>query len=166
MCKSAPISLSLSLLFTSTPISLLGTLCWSSSSITLPAIFFFSLPVLGHPLNLPFHELLFLTTLHFFKILFVHHLHLKIGPLVPGLFFFIFRLFNTVFITVISKKYCQWLDSNRGSLVLDATALPTAPQLLPHPLSLSISFFLYLFLPTLYSLFLSFSPMDSFWTLF
>ena len=29
-------------------------------------------------------------------------------------------------------KYCQWLDSNRGLLELEATALPTEPQPLPY----------------------------------
>ena len=29
------------------------------------------------------------------------------------------------------NKFCQWLDSNRGPLVLEATALPTEPQPLP-----------------------------------
>ena len=46
-----------------------------------------------------------------------------------GLFFLYFRLFNTVDSTY---KFCRWLDSNRGPLVSEATALPTAPQPLPN----------------------------------
>ena len=44
---------------------------------------------------------------------------LKIG--FPGLYFFIcvFSIQLTV------DEICQWLDSNRGSVVLEATALPT-----------------------------------------
>ena len=30
------------------------------------------------------------------------------------------------------NKSCRWLDSNLGPLVLEATALPTAPQPLPE----------------------------------
>ena len=37
-------------------------------------------------------------------------------------FRFTFRLFNKV-----GKKFCLWLDSNRGPLVSKATALPTVP---------------------------------------
>ena len=45
-----------------------------------------------------------------------------------------FRLFNTVASTqMFHIKVCRWLDSNRGPLVSEATALPTEPQ----PLSLS-----------------------------
>ena len=29
------------------------------------------------------------------------------------------------------NKFCRWLDSNRGPLVLEATAQPTEPQPLP-----------------------------------
>ena len=52
-----------------------------------------------------------------------------------GLFFFIFRLFNTQ-LTVYNNSsilinVCRWLDSNRGPLALEATALPTEPQPLP-----------------------------------
>ena len=42
-----------------------------------------------------------------------------------------FNLFTTDLIQWIENKICQWLDSNRGSLVLVATALPTVPQPLP-----------------------------------
>ena len=45
----------------------------------------------------------------------------------PGLFFFIF-VFS---IQLIVNKKCRWLDSNCGSLVSEATALPTEPQPLP-----------------------------------
>ena len=55
---------------------------------------------------------------------------------IPGLFFFIFRLFNTQLIVYnnysILINFCQWLDSNCGPLVSEATALPTEPQ--PHPM--------------------------------
>ena len=47
----------------------------------------------------------------------------------PGLFFLYSRLFNTVDGTY---KFCRWLDSNRGPLVSEATALPTVPQPLSH----------------------------------
>ena len=53
---------------------------------------------------------------------------------IPGLFIFYFRLFNTIQLTVNNKcsiKICRCLDSNRGRLVLEATALPTEPQPLP-----------------------------------
>ena len=44
--------------------------------------------------------------------------------------FFYFRLFNTVN-SKCSINFCLWLDSNRGPLELEATALPTASQPLP-----------------------------------
>ena len=47
---------------------------------------------------------------------------------IPGLFFLYFRLFNTVDSKQMFNKFCRWLDSNRGPLVLEATALPTEPQ--------------------------------------
>ena len=48
---------------------------------------------------------------------------------IPGLFFVYFRLFNTVASTqMFHIKVCRWLDSNRGPLVSEATALPTEPQ--------------------------------------
>ena len=54
---------------------------------------------------------------------------------IPGLFFFIFvfsthswQKTNVHYI----NKFCRWLDSNRGPLVLEATALPTEPQPLPN----------------------------------
>ena len=45
--------------------------------------------------------------------------------------------FNSVFSTNSYRKYwynrsCQWLDSNQGPLVSEATALPTEPQPLPR----------------------------------
>ena len=46
--------------------------------------------------------------------------------------FVYFRLFNTVASTqMFHIKVCRWLDSNRGPLVSEATALPTEPQPLP-----------------------------------
>ena len=51
----------------------------------------------------------------------------KNGPF-QALFFFYFRLFNTVDSKQMLNKFCQWLDSNRRPLVLEATALPTVPQ--------------------------------------
>ena len=65
---------------------------------------------------------------------------------IPGLFFYIFvfsihswQKTNVQYI----NKFCQWLDSNRGPLVSEATALPTEPQTLPCVL---IFFFTYLLL--------------------
>ena len=46
---------------------------------------------------------------------------------IPGLFFIIFVSFSLV------NKIWQWLESNHGSLVSEATARPTAPQPLPYP---------------------------------
>ena len=45
---------------------------------------------------------------------------------ITGLFFLYFRLFYIVDTNQI--KVCRCLDLNRGSLVLEATALPTKPQ--------------------------------------
>ena len=43
--------------------------------------------------------------------------------------FSLFSSFQIKFLnTVDSKQYCRWLDSNFGSLVMEATTLPTAPQ--------------------------------------
>ena len=57
------------------------------------------------------------------------------GPL-----FFYFRLFNTMQLTVnkYSMKICQCLDSNRGPLLSETTALPTETQPLPWFYSLLI----------------------------
>ena len=46
--------------------------------------------------------------------------------------FFIFRLFNVVDRKQSSIKSCRWRYSNRGPLVLEATALSTDPHLLPQ----------------------------------
>ena len=50
-----------------------------------------------------------------------------------GLFFFIFA--SSIHLTIVSQMLYwiirRWLDSNRGPLVLEATALPTEPQPLP-----------------------------------
>ena len=56
------------------------------------------------------------------------------GPF-PASFFFIFCLYNTQ-LTVYNNcslllNFCRWLDSNRGPLELEGTALPTEPQPLP-----------------------------------
>ena len=48
---------------------------------------------------------------------------------IPGLFFFIFRPFNTV--DCIGKD-CRWQDLNCGPLVSETTALPTESQPLPQ----------------------------------
>ena len=45
----------------------------------------------------------------------------------PGLFLFYFCLVNSVLLS-----FARCLDSNREFLVLEATALPTAPQPLPY----------------------------------
>ena len=47
---------------------------------------------------------------------------------IPGLFLFIFVFSTQLTIKIVQLKLCQWLDSNRGPLVLEATALPTEPQ--------------------------------------
>ena len=48
--------------------------------------------------------------------------------------FLLFLFFNTIQLTVnkCSTKICLCLDSNRGPLVLEATALPIEPQPLPQ----------------------------------
>ena len=47
--------------------------------------------------------------------------------------FFYFRFFNTIQLTEnkCSIKICRRLDSNRGPMISEATALPTEPQPLP-----------------------------------
>ena len=52
---------------------------------------------------------------------------------IPGLFFFIF-VFSIQLIVNKFIKFRQWLDSNRGPLVSEATPLPTEPQPLPNRL--------------------------------
>ena len=47
---------------------------------------------------------------------------------ITSLFFLYFRLFNTVDSKQMFNKFCRWLDTNRGPLVLEATALPTEPH--------------------------------------
>ena len=54
---------------------------------------------------------------------------------IPGLFL-LFSSFQHLTVNIINVKSCQWLDSNLGSLVSEATALPTEPQSLPVMLSL------------------------------
>ena len=53
----------------------------------------------------------------------------------------LFSLFSSFQYTVDSKQmfninlnFCQWLDSNRGPLESEATALPPEPQPLPLPI--------------------------------
>ena len=46
------------------------------------------------------------------------------------------------------NKSCQWLDSNPGPLVTEATALPTAPQPLPIENILAVRQNLFSFEPT------------------
>ena len=53
-----------------------------------------------------------------------------LGPFKAS-FFIYFRLFNKQITANMFSKSCQWLDSNQGPLVSEATALPTAPQ--PQP---------------------------------
>ena len=50
---------------------------------------------------------------------------------IPGLFFFIFVFSIQMKVNNDQYKFRRWLDSNRGPLVLEATALPTEPQPLP-----------------------------------
>ena len=50
---------------------------------------------------------------------------------IPGLFFFIFRLFYKQLTVNKCSKSCRWLDSNPGPLVSETTTLPTAQQPLP-----------------------------------
>ena len=55
----------------------------------------------------------------------------KIDPFTAS--FSLFSSFqNSFWLLLIVNKICQWLDSNRGSLVSEATALPTVPQPLPN----------------------------------
>ena len=61
-------------------------------------------------------------------------LFIKMGHSRP-LFVFLFSLQSTV--NSVQYKFCRWLDSNCGPLVLEATALPTEPQPLPLKVFLS-----------------------------
>ena len=54
---------------------------------------------------------------------------LKIVPF-PAFFNFVLSM-QFIIQLIGSKQNCQWLDSKRGCLVLEATALPTAPQPMP-----------------------------------
>ena len=47
------------------------------------------------------------------------------------LFFFIFVFSIQLTVKIVQYQFCRWLDSNRGPLMLQATALPTEPQPLP-----------------------------------
>ena len=51
---------------------------------------------------------------------------------IPGLFFFIFVFSTQWTVNKCLVKVCQCLDLNCGSLVSEATALPTEPQPLPQ----------------------------------
>ena len=62
-----------------------------------------------------------------YKAIFFLNFVFKNGPLWVNCFLH-FSSLNTVFNAVDSKYYCQWLDSNHGSLVLEATTQPTVPQ--------------------------------------
>ena len=62
--------------------------------------------------------------------LFLH----KMGHSRP-LFFFSFVFSIQLTVNNVQFKICRWLYSNRGPLVLETTALPTEPQLLPMSLS-------------------------------
>ena len=65
---------------------------------------------------------------------------------IPGLFFFIFVF--TIQLVVIEcsiYKFCQWLESNRKSLVLEVTALPTAPQPMPETHNITTDILNYIF---------------------
>ena len=62
-----------------------------------------------------------------YKAIFFLNFVFKNGPLWVNCFLH-FPSLNTVFNAVDSKYYCQWLDSNHGSLVLEATTQPTVPQ--------------------------------------
>ena len=48
-----------------------------------------------------------------------------------GLFFFYFSKFYKQLTVIMFNKSWRWLDSNSGSLVSEATTLPTAPLPLP-----------------------------------
>ena len=58
---------------------------------------------------------------------------LKSGPFPASLFIFVFsiQLIINKLTNKCSIKFCQWLESNHGPLILQATALPTEPQPLP-----------------------------------
>ena len=52
------------------------------------------------------------------------------GPFLASFpLFFVFSLQLTV--NIVQYKFCQWLDSNRGPLVWETTALPTEPRHYP-----------------------------------
>ena len=74
---------------------------------------------------------LFLTHILRPNILFSYNLPLVIHKLViPDLFLSFLQLTDNLF----NMEFCQSVDLNRGSLVLEATAIPTEPQ----PLTLII----------------------------
>ena len=47
-------------------------------------------------------------------------------------FIFVFSIHLTICKQMFFIKSCRWLDSNRGPLELEATALTTEPQTLPY----------------------------------
>ena len=65
---------------------------------------------------------------------------------------FLFIFVFSIQLTVSKYKICQWLDSNRGPLVLEATALPTEPQPLPFLLACELIFY-----------FLDYDSLDDLW---
>ena len=61
----------------------------------------------------------------------VFQMFFKNGPFPASFSFFFLSFLHTVNSKQMFNKSCRWLDSNPGPLVLEATALPTAPQPLP-----------------------------------
>ena len=64
------------------------------------------------------------------------HLPTKVVNKIPNVFMGRFRPFILVFSIQLTEnnvqyKFCRWLDSNRGPLVLEETALSTGPKPLP-----------------------------------
>ena len=45
-----------------------------------------------------------------------------------GLFSSFLQFSQQLTVNMFVVKFCSWLDSNRGPLVLEATTLPTKPQ--------------------------------------
>ena len=56
----------------------------------------------------------------------VSYSFLKIGHSRP--LFLYFRFFNALYSKYVYLKFCRWLDSNRGLMVLEVTTLPTEPM--------------------------------------
>ena len=62
----------------------------------------------------------------------VEHSIIVLKWAITSLFFFYFCLFYKQLTMSRFNKSCRWLDSSRGPLVLEATAMPTEPQPLPN----------------------------------